>query len=430
MVDRGRGRIELGSSPIAPMWRKRQIQQYIMARKENPISVRLYLNRSSDWLVGRKKFWSKKLDFFLNVLWSLLKRTKYSVSSFYFKKKDWFLFFVKLGYLTCFFFVFSLAYSRIFPTIEEDNYTRAFQVLLQLSLFLLNFRLFTTKEEKEAKWLLLILAFYSVVATLFLKNLVSLEGLLFIVVPLFCFFLLRLPSDVLPFAILLFYSLEKGLAQWAFFLLFQLIAYYSLCFFLEDRPKQSICPFLILLIYLFVLGKVHYSADFLHEPARLTALVSGACIIFLCFRRRGKVSFLFAFLISFFSSTGIGVIAIASAPGGDNISCPIPFLFLFCHLFLGFIPFSKEYPGGKTTSSPLTLWGIVVFSTLLSKPGMARGVDRGTRLLSSLIRISSLRLRRRKWMTRRKKFLRLFLFFIHWVRGIHFFKAGGIQLLE
>jgi len=124
-------------------------------------------------------------------------------------------------------------------------------VFLQLSLYLLHFRVFTTKEEKEAKWLLIMSAFYSVLATLFLKNLVSLEVLLFIRIPLFFFFIWCLPEDVLPFAILLFYSLDKGLAQWAFFLLFQLITYYALCFFLEARPKTSIGPLILLISFFF-----------------------------------------------------------------------------------------------------------------------------------------------------------------------------------
>ena len=245
-----------------------------------------------------------------------------------------FLFFAKLGYMTAFFGVFSLSYSFIFPTMEGPDYTRPFQVFLQLSLYLLQFRPFTTKEEKEAKWLLVTSTFYSVVATLFLKNLVSLEGLVFMAIPLFCFLILRLPSDVLPFAILLFYSLEKGLAQWAFCLLFQLVAYSTFCFFLEARPQKSIFPCILLLLYFYFLGKVAYNVDFLHEPARLTALVSGACIIFLCFRRRSKLSFFCTFFIYFLSSIGIGVVSIASAPGGENISCPIPFLFILCHVFL------------------------------------------------------------------------------------------------
>jgi positive regulator of sigma E activity len=97
-------------------------------------------------------------------------------------------------------------------------------------------------------------------------------------------------------AILLFYSFDKELAQWAFFLLFQLIAYYALCFFLEARPKRAISPLILLLFYFFFLGKFLYNEDFLHEPARLLALVSGACIIFLCFRKRGRVGFIFAFI--------------------------------------------------------------------------------------------------------------------------------------
>lgn len=59
------------------------------------------MNRSSDWLVGRIKFFSTKFSYFLN--------------SFYFKNKDLFLFFVKLGYVTCFFFYFLFLIPISFP---------------------------------------------------------------------------------------------------------------------------------------------------------------------------------------------------------------------------------------------------------------------------------------------------------------------------
>ena len=123
---------------------------------------------------------------------------------------NWFLVFVKVGYLTSFYVFFSIFYLHIFPDFEEENYTRALQVVLQLYQFLLNFRLFTTKEEKEAKLLLLLTFFFSVVSTLFLKNVVSIEGIVFIMFPLFCLLIWFFPSDVLPCAILIFYSLEKG----------------------------------------------------------------------------------------------------------------------------------------------------------------------------------------------------------------------------
>lgn len=299
---------------------------------------------------------------FVEKVGSLFKKAKSFVSSFYIKNNNKFLFFVKVVYIICFFLFFSLSYSHIFSPIEVDNNARPFQVILQLSLFLLHFHSFTTKEEKEAKWLLLISAFSSVVATLFLKNLVSLGGLLFIMLPLSCFFILCLPSDVLPIGILLFYSLEKGLAQWAFFLLFQLIAYYALCFFFEARPKLSIFPHILLLFYFFILGKAYYSADFLHEPARLLALVSGACIIFLCFRKRGRVEFICTFLVYLISSLSLGSISIASAPGGDNISCPIPFLFLFSHIFLfiALFIFGRNILPAKQALVPL-LFGALLF---------------------------------------------------------------------
>lgn len=101
----------------------------------------------------------------------------------------------------------------------------------------------------------------------------------------------------------------------------------------------------------------------MHEPARLLALVSGACIIFLCFRKRGKIGFIFAFLLYLISSTSLGVISIASAPGGDNISCPIPFLFLFCHIFIffGFFIFKRNILPGKQPLVPLLFGALLYF---------------------------------------------------------------------
>lgn len=58
------------------------------------------------------------------------------------------LVFVKIGYLTSLYIFFFICYLKFFPDLKEDNYTRAFQVVLQLSQFIWNFRLFTTKEEK------------------------------------------------------------------------------------------------------------------------------------------------------------------------------------------------------------------------------------------------------------------------------------------
>nr|AGY62767.1 orf142 [Eruca vesicaria subsp. sativa] len=131
-------------------------------------------------------------------------------------------------------------------------------------------------------------------------------------------------------------------------------------------------------------------------------MVSGACIIFLCFKRRGKLAFFFLFFIYFLSSTGIGVFFDSFGAGRREHIMPHSLCFssLSFIYFLGFIPFSKEYPGGTTTFGPLTLWSIALFSSLLSKPGMARRVDRGTRPLSSFIGNSSICVRRGKEMTR------------------------------
>lgn len=158
-------------------------------------------------------------------------------------------------------------------------------------------------------------------------------------------------------------------------------------------PKQSICPFILLLFFFFVLGKVHYNADFLHEPARLTALVSGACIIFLCFKRRSGLGFLFSFFIYLCSSTSIGVISIASAPGGENISCPIPFLFLFCHLFLflGLFLFQRNIQAARQPLVPLLfgalLYFLPYFPNLEWLEGWIEGLDLFLLLLGFLLLI-------------------------------------------
>ncbi|CAN8221833.1 unnamed protein product [Cochlearia groenlandica] len=92
-------------------------------------------------------------------------------------------------------------------------------------------------------------------------------------------------------------------------------------------------------------------------------MVSGACIIFLCFRRRGKVAFFFPFLLYLISSTTIGMISIASAPGGENISCPIPFVFLACHLFIffGFYVFQRDIRAERQPLVPLLFGGFLYF---------------------------------------------------------------------
>lgn len=102
---------------------------------------------------------------------------------------------------------------------------------------------------------------------------------------------------------------------------------------------------------------------------------------FLCFRKRGKIGFLFAFLLYWISSTSLGVISIASAPGGDNISCPIPFLFLFCHIFFffGFFIFQKNILPAKQPLVPLLfgtlLYFLPYFPNLEWLEGWIEGLD-------------------------------------------------------
>jgi hypothetical protein len=134
------------------------------------------------------------------------------------------------------FVMFTISYGNIFY-IGMENFSRVFQVILQLSLYLLieDEHLLDKKDnkDKEKYWLLIIPAFLAIVASLWLKNLISVEGILWIMVPVFFFFIICLPSDILPFSLLIFYSIDQGLLEWAICLLFQILTYSVLCIFFE-----------------------------------------------------------------------------------------------------------------------------------------------------------------------------------------------------
>lgn len=147
-------------------------------------------------------------------------------------------------------------------------------------------------------------------------------------------------------------------------------------------------PFLFFLCAQLSIGLFHYREAYLDEPAKLAALVSGSCIIFLCIKRRKKFSFISASLLYYISCVGIGI---ASAPSGDNNHCPFPFLFSLFHLlvFAGVFIFQKSIPDERQPLIPFFFSALVYFLPYLPNVRVARKVDRRTRSPSFSFRDSN-----------------------------------------
>lgn len=99
-------------------------------------------------------------------------------------------------------------------------------------------------------------------------------------IPFYCFFICVFPLDYAIAFVLLYYSLEQGLAKWAFFLAFQQVAYYALSFLLDKEqlpPKKGILSLAYLQIYQLFIGLLLYESFYLEEPTKL-----GGILIF-CF---------------------------------------------------------------------------------------------------------------------------------------------------
>lgn len=230
------------------------------------------------------------------------------------------------------FMVFCISYHLIFPEMEKGNLVNPLQVITQLGcfLFLFNYR----NKPVRIKKLVVLSFFLSLLCSLFLVIGIDWKILSFFLF-LFCIFInLNCIPVEYPFFIIFFgYFLDKGLAEWGFFLAFQQLSYYLINVFLEKEEKDIFilfCFILILMIQL-IYGYFHYGDFSLIDPLKLTALFSGACIIYLSSPRSTKIFFPFAF--SFFLSILIGFL-IGPAENEKIWGIPVGILiFCFFHFF-------------------------------------------------------------------------------------------------
>lgn len=131
----------------------------------------------------------------------------------------------------------------------------------------------------------------------------------------FCFLILlyMIPTGFPFFIIFCLYLFDEELAKWGFFLAWQLLCYYLLLFFFKKQQKDKriyfILIFLLIIHLLFCLFYYHHNF-FVKEPLRLLALVSGACILYLCSGERTEQEFFIPFGIYFLISIFMGILTL------------------------------------------------------------------------------------------------------------------------
>jgi hypothetical protein len=376
-----------------------------MARKGNPISVRLDLNRSSDssWFslrLGNIRLgessklmgagaailaaflalagaaWSLALpdllSFFLFtcVYWFFVYLYIYILIFWgvYEKMKRAFtlegqaiMFFLQIGFIIASFGLFVWSYKLMFREVEKENLVNPLQVITQVSCFL-----FYLRYPARVRHLLLLCFFLSLLSSLHLKGIDG-EVLSFVLL-LFLIVIFLFPLDYSHLIVFFGYFLDQGLAKWGFYLAFQQVGYHALSFFLERgqsnaTPKKRILFFLFLVLIQSLYGLVNFGDFYFAEPLKLAALLSGACIIFISLAKRTMWAFLLTFLFYFILSLFIGVM---SSPGDKATIWGIPhgiIIFFFLHIwpFFGLFFFKDSLPRRKQPLVPLFFGGVFFF---------------------------------------------------------------------
>lgn len=99
-------------------------------------------------------------------------------------------------------------------------------------------------------------------------------------------------SDFSLFIILSFYSCEKSLSKWGFFLIAQPFFFFLITLLFakgQPCPKKRFVHFLCAGAFLLLYGFFSYNENYLAQPSKLSILFSGACIICLCLKKRTKL---------------------------------------------------------------------------------------------------------------------------------------------
>lgn len=172
----------------------------------------------------------------------------------------------------------------------------------------------------------------SIICTIYLKGIHF--GLLCYIISLFSLLTFVFFQDYVPLVVLLFYSLDMGLAKWGFYLLFQQVAYYALSISLDKDqtvpPKKVIITQIFFLYIKFSMEKLIYKDFYFLEPSNLALLLSGASIFFICIKKRKKNAFLCSFFLYFVISLAIGVVS--SLGTGTSLDYFGLLIFIFFHI--------------------------------------------------------------------------------------------------
>lgn len=173
------------------------------------------------------------------------------------------------------------------------------------------------------------------------------------------------PLDFSLVGIFFGFFCEQGLARWGFYLAFQQVCYLALSFWLDKEesspiPKSRFFSFIGLLLIQVSFGYFHFGDNYLSDPLRLAALLSGASIVFLSLAKRARRAFQLTFLISFLVSVFIGVM---SSPDYKATIWGIPngiIIFGLIHIwpFFGLLLFKDSLPRRKQPFVPLFFGGV------------------------------------------------------------------------
>lgn len=130
------------------------------------------------------------------------------------------------------FFLYSYNYFIDFDDDNGENFhlVNPLQVVAQLSCFLFDFQ-FQRSDVRE-RHLILLCFILSILCTIYLKGINF--GLLCYIILILSIFVYIFDLDYVPLVVLLFYSLDVGLAKWGFY---QQVAYYVLCISLDKEQS-------------------------------------------------------------------------------------------------------------------------------------------------------------------------------------------------
>lgn len=284
-----------------------------------------------------------------------------------------FLFFFQIGFLLLSFSSYTFFYSLMFPEIEKGELPNPPQVIAQLCSWFFQFK-YQEGRVRERHMLLLSL-FLSFLSSFFFRGGSPQLLVVFSLGYVLVIYLFPLDSSELSlFLILSFYSCEQSLSKWGFFLVVQLFFFFLITLLFakgQPCPKNRFVHFLCAGAFFLFHGFFSYNENSFSQPSKLSILFSGACIIYLCLKKRTKLELWFCFVVYFFLSLHASFLLspthakkLWGIPYGIFICITLNFLAL-----LGFLLFHDNLPRRK--QALLSLFYSVLFYIYAYFPGLA-----------------------------------------------------------